>query len=617
MSTPTPNFSGTIAALPWYEKAIAAVAPSYALRRLEARVQRTLFAYQAAQADRLYSPKTWGVPSESSGTARDRVTMMWEALDLVENFPLAGAVCSKYGTFLTPTEYAPNTGDRDYDALISEYFHDWCKRCDVTGRHSFRKLVQLAVEMRPAYGDCGVALRRTDAGLKLQLISGDRIGNPNEASAGELGDGHYNFSGVIANQYGAPIAYRVYCVDTSGQYSDPEDIAASDFFHYFDPFRVDQYRGVTDFHAVARTMRMLKEILEAEQVGVRFASQQAALVFNERGQAPTRNVFTPSNAANLANGERPQHEQTDIGTIRYLYTGDRVETMPARPGTAFSGFVQTLMADIALGLKGYPAGVLWGTQDFKGPSVRAEFAQADRVNTRHQGILCDKLLDPIKNPVILDAIATGALPAPPASLGSNYAERVIRATRGTFRFPPRLTIDVGRESAARISELLNGANSLSEIAAEDGKDAYTRLEEKAQTAKWVAELAEKYDVPETAIILPGGQLPSTPAAAAAVGEKAGEDAAEAQAGSVAQSGGQSAAKPSEDGAEGDDPADMPAEMSRPRTVAEALAGPTARKRARTARTAERMKRLESLRGKFTTGARTAEQITATFERLNN
>ncbi len=604
------NLAQTVNTLPWYERALGAVAPAYALRRLEARVQRRLFEYQAAQADRLYAPKRWGDVAESTSTARDRVVMMWEALDLVENFPPAKAVLARFGTFLTPTEYAPATGNRDYDRLLGEWFHDWCKRCDVTGRHSFKKLVQLAAEMRPAYGDCGVALRRAGGGLKLQLVAGDRIGNPNDAGMPELGNGEYYFSGVVANNHGAPKAYRIFRVDSLGMYRDPEDIPAGQFFHYFDPFRVDQYRGVTDFHAVARTARMLKEILDAEQVGVRFASQQAALVFTERGQAPTRNVFTPSNAANLANGERPKHEQTDIGTIRYLFDGDRVETMPSRPGSAFGGFVQTLMHDIALGLGGYPAGVLWGTQDFKGPSVRAEFAQADRVNARHQGILCDKLLEPIKNAVILDAIAREEIPAPPRDGGEEFAASVIRATRGVFRFPPRLTIDVGRESVARISELNNGAGSLQEIAAEDGKDAFTRLEEKAQAAAWIHELAEKYDVPETAIILPGGQLPSTPAAAAAIGERAGDDAAAAQAGASPAGG-----APTE-------PKQLPApedkaEEELSARVKSLLAGPGASTRAKQDQWKRRMVEIERVRGQFGETFRSAEQIADAFDRMAN
>lgn len=516
----------------WIERTIAAMAPGWGLRRLEARVQRRLFEYQAAQADRLFAPKRTSDQAESLKTSWDRWTMMHEALDLVENFPPAKAVLAKFGTFLTPTEYAPATGDREYDALVADYFHDWCQRADVTGRHSLKKLVQLAVEARPQYGDCGFAYRRVRDELRVQLISGDRIGNPSEVTPPRMENGRYYYSGVIVDAMGAPAAFRVYRIDQNGQYVDAEDISVANFAHYFDPFRVDQYRGVTDFHSVLRTARMLKEILDAEQVGVRFASQQAALVFTERGAANTRNLFTPSASGNLANGERQQHEETQIGTIRYLYSGDKVETMPSRPGTAFGGFVQTLMHEIALGLGGYPSGVLWGTQEFKGPSVRAEFAQADRVNARHQGILCDKLLCPTKDRVILDAIARKQIPAPKRTGGESYADAVMRATRGSFRFPPKLTIDTGRESVARLAEMNNGAGSLLEIAAEDGKDAYTRLEEKAQMAAFASELAKKYGVPETAIMLPGGQLPSTPAAAAAVGEEAGKAAADAQKGAA-------------------------------------------------------------------------------------
>lgn len=594
-----PEFNKIVQSLPWYERAISAVAPRIGTERLRAQLERYALSYQAAQADRLYAPKTWGNQSESATTQRDRVVMMWEARDLEENFPPAKAAVSRYGTFLTPTEYAPSTGDRNYDGLIAEWFHGWCKRADITGRHSFRKLIQLGAEMRPVDGDCGYTLVREGHGLKMQLVSADRIGDPNYIGyADQSIDGTQYFSGVTVDRYGRPLSYRIFRVTPSGQYIDPVEIPASSFFHYFDPFRVDQYRGISDFHAVARHAGMLKGILEAELAGVRFASQNAALVFTERGQAPSRNVFTPNNASVMANGELPKQEESNVANIKYLFSGDKVMAMPSRPGTAFQGFVDEIMREIALGLGGYPAGVLWGTQDYKGPSVRAEFAQADRVNARHQGILSDKVLDPIKNAVILDAIAREELPMPPRLAGESPQQAVVRATRGTFRFPPRLTIDVGRESSARIDELNNGAGSLQEIAAEEGKDAFARLEEKAQTAVFIKQLAEKYKVPETAIILPGGQLPSTPAAAAAVGETAGEQAAAAQAESVAQN--QPAAEP---------------------TVVESLesliAGPKARQKARILSTARRTEQLAQIRRAAGDRKVNAERTRAAFEHLAN
>lgn len=515
-----------IAQRPWFERALEVVAPGAALRRMQARVEAALFSYNAAQTNRLYAPMQYGQPSESSQTVRERVVMMWEARNLVENCAEIKEISRKFGNYLTPTEYSPSTGDRDYNRIVSEYFHDWCKTADATGRNSFRKLVQVAAENRPVDGDCGFVIRRIGEGLKLQLIPATRIGNPNDQG---LNSENY-FEGVIVDEFGVPTAYRIYRVTREGVYFGAEDVPAGNFCHYFDPFRVDQYRGVTDFHAAIQTARMLHEILQAEKAGVRFASQQAALVFTDRGTANARNLFTPTPSATLPNGQQPKNELSEVGMIKYLGQADRVETMPARPSTAFTGFVEHLMHELAIAV-GIPQGVLFGTQNYKGPSVRAEFAAADRVFARHQGVLTDKVLDPIKNAVLLDAIARGELPAPATKDGETPVQALKRATRGEWRFPPKLSIDVGRDSAANLNENRQGAKSLQEIAAEQGTDAFTRLEQIAAEAAYVGELAEKYGIPETSIRLVTNSLPSTPAAAAAAGEMVAESSAEAQAAS--------------------------------------------------------------------------------------
>ena len=200
--------SSVIANRPWYERALEAVAPGYALKRLEARVQRELFSYNASVTNRIYAPRTYGQPSESTQTTRSRVVMMWEARELVENVPQARAVSRKFGQYLTPTEYSPSTGDKNYNGIVAEWFHNWCKHCDISGRHSFRKLMQLAAEERPVDGDCGIAIRRYEDGLKIQLVPATRIGNPN--AIGSESDNY--FQGVIVDELGRPVAYRIYRV---------------------------------------------------------------------------------------------------------------------------------------------------------------------------------------------------------------------------------------------------------------------------------------------------------------------------------------------------------------------------------------------------------------------
>jgi hypothetical protein len=359
-------------------------------------------------------------------------------------------------------------------------------------------------------------------------VPATRIGNPNETA---VASNNY-FQGIITNDFGQPVAYRIFRVTRDGVYFGAEDIPANQFCHYFDPFRVDQYRGVTDLHSAIQTARMLHEILQAEKAGVRFSSQQAALIFNDRGVANPRNLFQPNPTMGLPNGQTQKNELTEVGMIRYFQNSDRVEVMPSRPSQAFTGFVQHLMHEIALGV-GVPEGVLFGTQDYKGPSVRAEFAAADRVFTNKQGVLTDKVLDPIKDAVILDAIARGEIAPPPLLSGETMVQALRRATKGEWRFPAKLSIDVGRESAANMNENRQGAKSLQEIAAEEGTDAFSRLEQIAIEAGFVKELAVKYGVPETAIRLTTTSLPSTPAAAAAAGDAVGASAAEAQAASVA------------------------------------------------------------------------------------
>ena len=536
MDTDIFDASKLIAQKPWLDRALENIAPTWALKRLEARVAKSLFEYNAARTNRLYAPKQYAQPAESSQNQRDRVVMMYEAQDLVQNFPEAREISRKFGTYLTPNEYSPTTGDRDYNQQISEYFHAWCKSCDVTNRHSFKKLVQLAAEERPVDGDCGFVIRRSGEGLKLQLVPATRIGNPNDTA---VASNNY-FQGIITNDFGQPVAYRIFRVTRDGVYFGAEDIPANQFCHYMDPFRVDQYRGITDFHAAIQTARMLHDILQAEKAGVRFSSQQAALIFNDRGVANPRNLFQPNPALSLPSGQQQKNELTEVGMIRYFQNSDRVEVMPSRPSQAFTGFVQHLMHEIALGV-GVPEGVLFGTQDYKGPSVRAEFAAADRVFTRQQGVLTDKVLDPIKDAVIIDAIARGEIPPPPLLAGETMVHALRRATSGEWRFPAKLSIDVGRESAANLNENRQGAKSLQEIAAEEGTDAFTRLEQIAIEAAYVKQLAEKYGVPETAIRLTTNSLPSTPAAAAAAGDAVGVSAAEAQAASAtaSETGGES------------------------------------------------------------------------------
>ena len=131
---------------------------------------------------------------------------------------------------------------------------------------------------------------------------------------------------------------------------------------------------------------------------------------------------------------------------------------------------------------------------------------------------------------------------PPAKDGETPAQALRRATKGEWRWPARMTIDVGRESAANLNEHRQGIKSGQQIAAEQGTDFESVLEQKAIEAALVREFSTKYGVPETAIQLITTSLPSTPAAAAASGENVGAAASIAQADSVPSQAGANLAR---------------------------------------------------------------------------
>jgi len=55
---------------PWIERALDNVAPQWSLKRLEARVSKALFEYNASQSSRIYHPRRWACrPSQVKRSA--------------------------------------------------------------------------------------------------------------------------------------------------------------------------------------------------------------------------------------------------------------------------------------------------------------------------------------------------------------------------------------------------------------------------------------------------------------------------------------------------------------------------------------------------------------------
>jgi hypothetical protein len=130
--------------------------------------------------------------------------------------------------------------------------------------------------------------------------------------------------------------------------------------------------------------------------------------------------------------------------------------------------------------------------------------QAGRTFKRYQNLLNDKVLRPIKNIVIADAVARGMIQTNEGG----------KTTRGIFNFGANVSIDLGRESASAIAEFKSGLRTGSDIYAERGADWEASMRQRAIEAKAIQDLAKEYGVPPETIsdvVPPEKPVPAAPA----------------------------------------------------------------------------------------------------------
>ena len=467
------------------DKAVAFINPQKAVERLIARKKLTKFEYDAVK----YTRERRG-PSSLSGAEDyrsnyDRVELMKRARDLAENVGLVRSLLLKFaGHVAGSISYQARTLNPQINSDIEAYWAEWWDKCDITGRHTGSTLMQVAVMSMLRDGDFLFLLARdNDNNLKLQGIEADRLGDPYRTYTSlELIGGIH-----IARNTGAPTAYDVFNRSIGDYYTYQATISASQAFHLFDPLRIDQYRGISAFHTAINDATDIHELTGFEKMSAKVASTQSAIV--KRNNNNASDLSTLSNDEDF-NGNQIKLESIESGKISYLEPGEDIvfPNGPSRPSGAFMEFHKVLMRNICLGL-GIPYSFAVDPSQMSGPTARLEMQQAGRTFRRYQNLLNDKVLRPVKNIVLADAVARGLISG---SEGS-------KTTKGIFNFGANVSIDLGRESASAIAEFKTGLRTASDIYAERGLDFESSLRQKAQEAALIKSLANEYDIPAVAI----------------------------------------------------------------------------------------------------------------------
>ena len=513
----------------YLESMIRAVNPKLALERARAKAaldvgERVGFWRVGAQSstNRKASGQTLDQP-DSSRNHTDRVTLIREARWLEENSSVVKSILRKYRTFsVGRLQYVARTSNEAVNKQIGAYVERWMANADASQRHHFRTLAGLGVTSMKRDGDIGFIVLEEPmtpleqmmmvSPIRIQAIEADRIGSIVNREGLDtrpfkpLKKNEQDFSGVVVNGAGKPIRYRIYNRNRTGEMMTPAlEVPAQDFLHLFDPTRLDSYRGFSVFDAAVTDIKDLMEILACEKMSVKMLSSISGVVNNSDGSA---DQDVSLDISHDYNPDADRLKKIEPGTIEYLAEGESFNPVESnRPSPTFNGFLDSLIRNCGMATN-LPFGFIysWAGQ---GTAVRMEAAQAAREFEMTQLTLEEKLLNPLVRRVIARGMQLGHLPTVPDF------------DSGEWRYPAKVTADVGRESKAIIDEIMAGVTSKTQVSADRGEDremtrSFLRTEaiELVQDAMQVQQAAEGQLDLNTAIYMLERRAPNAPTIAA-------------------------------------------------------------------------------------------------------
>jgi lambda family phage portal protein len=299
--------------------------------------------------------------------------------------------------------------DTQTNKIIETSWIEWCKQgnCTVDGKLSLRALERLVLTTEAMDGESFVRKVRgfnNKWGFALQTIDADQVDHLFSRPPGNKSEGTEVRLGVEVDSWGKPLAYWV----NPGHPSDfggsllRERISADQIIHIFDPYRVNQTRGLTWFHAVMMTLKMLNGYMEAEMVAARTgAAKMAVLECND-----------PS-AYDQPDDEEPFRMEANPGVIEALPPGYKLQPFtPEHPSVAFENFIKTCLRWVASGLGASYNALANDLQGVNYSSLRSGLLiERDHWKETQQHV-AESLMQPIFEDWLKMSLLSGALKLP-------------------------------------------------------------------------------------------------------------------------------------------------------------------------------------------------------------
>lgn len=404
--------------------------------------------------------------------AFERIVLIRQARQMEEDFPFTDLILNDFEIYTVgDLRYVPNTGNRDADKVIQEFLEWQFACCDYKEKQDLIGLAKLIVRSEKRDGEVGALIIETDTMLKLDIIPADCIGNP--LIGANVGPNNYN--GIRTNpETGAPEWYDIWKrLPHVNAYSFDKTVGASNFLHYFQPFRADQYHGVSTFKNVIASVYDINQLIEFVKLNMKYRASQLPYVKNEQGR-PSGGGYDQVRSA--SGRVEPQQIVVDGVTQTFLKIDDSIVEFPNDfPNQQFLPAFGEVMRLIAMGCKLPPE--FCYRSEAGGVLTRFHISKAERVFAEEQRRL-KRLLTPFKNRVIEKGIQTGMLDLSPFGMLAEDPKRFC----GSWQMGRSVSVDFGREVDGDIKLIEQGLMTPQEHMADNARspdEVRAQIREKA------------------------------------------------------------------------------------------------------------------------------------------
>jgi capsid protein len=240
------------------------------------------------------------------------------------------------------------------------------------------------------------------------------------------------------------------------------------------------------------------ELLALEKHAVKDNADVARVLKTSRGEIDDSGDFVVTQPHGHPEASDPSSLQKIVGgKLVALKPDESLDSFqPNRPSPTFTGFLEHLRRDSALGM--IPFEFAADSSKVGGAGVRLIVAKADRRFSFRQMILEKRLIQPVWAYVIGDAVSRRILPP------------VANWWKLSTVPPKRVTVDAGREAQQNRADVEMGLKTLSDHFSELGADFREEIERRAADAKLILETATKHGVPAEMLWKPSGAMAAQP-----------------------------------------------------------------------------------------------------------